>query len=75
MKIKELIKKKDLEYYNKNKEKLRAKITCACSSIVAYDSQTRHQKSMKHQDYLKSKAAIREGNEIIEEFTNIIQKI
>lgn len=49
-------------YYGKNKdiieEKAKKKITCCCGSIIRKDSLTRHNKSIKHQKYLKEKELI-----------------
>ena len=52
--------------FQENKDMLNSKITCACGSIITSLNQTRHCKTIKHQDYLKSNDALPE-EQIIEE--------
>jgi hypothetical protein len=42
------------EYYEKNKEKNIQKITCVCGSCYRKTHKNRHEKTHKHQSYLKS---------------------
>lgn len=45
------------EYYEKNKTKIleknqREKITCECGSIICINTMVRHEKTIKHQEFL-----------------------
>lgn len=59
---KEKIKERDKKYRENNREKIREqikeinkqKVECECGSVVRKDSLSRHKKSLKHQNYLKS---------------------
>jgi len=53
-KNKEEFKEKQKIHYEKNKEEILEKIECECGSVVCRVNLTRHKKSQKHQDYLKS---------------------
>lgn len=54
----DIFKKRDKDYYEKNKEKIlerqRVKITCECGSCIAKGNLADHIKSKKHQEYLAS---------------------
>ena len=56
---KEKLVKKQQNYRNNNKEKIKKLNTklyeCECGSIVQYNSKSRHIKSKKHQDYINQK--------------------
>ena len=36
------------EYYKKNQQKLKEKITCDCGAVISYNHMARHKKSKKH---------------------------
>ena len=54
----EKIKKEKAEYYEKNKdtilEKKSKKFVCECGSNISRGSKARHNRSKKHQDYIKT---------------------
>jgi hypothetical protein len=51
---KEKQKESDKKRYEKNKEKLSEKIECECGVVVCRSGLSRHKKTQKHQNYLKS---------------------
>jgi hypothetical protein len=51
---KEEIAEKDKERYENNKHKLAEKITCNCGSIIRSSDIRRHEKSKKHQEWVKN---------------------
>lgn len=51
IKLDEKIEKK--KYYEKNKEKIREKITCECGSIFRKDGISKHKKSDKHIKFME----------------------
>ena len=57
-KNKDAIKQQKKEYYNNNKdiinEKSKQKITCSCGSIINKYKIKRHERTIKHLDYIKS---------------------
>ena len=46
----------DKVYREKNRDKLLAKIECACGNTYAHKNKSRHERSNKHQEYLKAVA-------------------
>jgi len=46
-------KEKQKQYYENNKEKMKEKMTCICGSTFRMYSQSRHEKSKKHCDFIK----------------------
>jgi len=44
---------KHKEYYENNKNELKQKHTCECGGKYSYKNKSQHQKSKKHQNYLK----------------------
>ena len=46
----------DTVYREKNRDKLLAKIECACGNTYAHKNKSRHERSNKHQEYLKAVA-------------------
>lgn len=54
-KNKEKIAQHKKEHYETNKEKKKEKFTCICGSDYTQSHKARHEKTQKHQDYLKSK--------------------
>ena len=52
---KEHIKEYALEYYQKNKEKLKTKFICECGSTVSYNHKSDHNKTKKHLKYIEGK--------------------
>ena len=57
-KNKEIINIKHAEYYNKNRENIRQKAKqpydCGCGSKITVESKSRHQKSIKHKNWLST---------------------
>ena len=51
---KEEMKEKMRQYYEENKDELNKKITCECGSTILKRAKKRHERTKKHQDYLKS---------------------
>jgi hypothetical protein len=51
---KETINKKDVINYQLNKEKLLQTINCVCGSSFVLCGKTRHEKTIKHQNYIQS---------------------
>lgn len=43
---------KQKQYYDANKDKLLATIECACGGKTTYINKSRHEKSLKHQEYM-----------------------
>lgn len=41
------------KYYEKNKEKLNSKTTCACGTVVAERNLARHLKTRTHQNWIE----------------------
>jgi hypothetical protein len=41
-------------YYQNKKEKIKEKYTCICGSTLRLDTKARHDKSKKHQEYIKN---------------------
>ena len=50
----EIIKRNSKEYYETNKDKINQQILCLCGKKFTYGHKRRHEKSQKHQNYLKS---------------------
>jgi hypothetical protein len=51
---KEIIKEQKKQYQQDNKEKIKEKYICECGIASTIGHKSRHNKSIKHQDYLKS---------------------
>jgi hypothetical protein len=52
-KNKEQIAEKNKEYYEKNKEQISKKFDCQCGGKYTFQCKKTHEKSIKHQNYLK----------------------
>lgn len=59
---KDEISEKTKEYYEKNKDKIsektKVKFTCCCGSECRISDKTKHEKTIKHQTYLKNQAIL-----------------
>jgi len=57
-KNKEILSEKKKEWYEKNKEeinkKMKEKYTCICGSTISKNSKNRHEKSIKHKNFIES---------------------
>jgi hypothetical protein len=51
---KEKVTQQKAEYYQQNKEKRQIEITCGCGSVFNATYQLTHNKTLKHQEYLKT---------------------
>jgi hypothetical protein len=50
---KEVIAEKKKKYHEANKEKLKEKYTCECGSVLRKNEKSRHERTKKHQAYMK----------------------
>jgi len=53
-KHKEQLNQQSKEYYQKNREKILQKVVCECGTEVNKSSLSRHKKSKKHQEFMKT---------------------
>lgn len=60
-KNRETLKENNKKYYEENKEKLTSKIKCMCGSVFCFNGKARHEKTEKHQEYLKKYSIIENG--------------